>query len=164
MIAAAHAAPLFFTQFKFWEGVSALGLAWLGSYFKWFRPMLKEKQAIEAQKQRETAAIHGFVFGDPGDGVRPEVIAAPIQMKVLTDAVDEAKASNVEVARGQALLEQRMQEQNGSIASIKRTVESIAGRPPVSVAEVKAAMAVDHAGIEERQQQLLDAIKESGSS
>ncbi len=51
-----------------------------------------------------------------------------------------------------------MDEANGTARKTLEMVQKIAGQPPASVAEVKAVMVEEHAGIDARQTALLDAI------
>jgi hypothetical protein len=125
-------APLFFLQPHFLEGVGTVSTFWIGSYFKWFRPMLKERQARERRDDLERDQVYGFVLGMPADSLRPEVIAAPIQMKHLTDAVgqltvtvEEAKESNEAVAAGQAVIVAKMRDQTELVSTMNSSLTAL---------------------------------------
>lgn len=105
--------------------VSGAGAVWTGVYFKYIRPLRKEHEAHEDKARKEREAVYNFVLGMPADGLRPEVVAAPIQLKklsdnvgVLTTTVHEAKASNERVSNEVSQLAQTMVGLDGKVTKI----------------------------------------------
>ena len=137
--------------------VTGIAATWVGVWYRFVRPERqrhdKEKE-LAAQRRRESDT---FMFGGTtNDG--EEIISAPRRMRALELTVAAVVSSNQKVVSGLSVVEQRMDEANGTARKTLEMVQKIAGQPPVSVAEVKAVMVEEHAGIDARQTALLDAI------
>ena len=137
--------------------VTGIAATWVGVWYRFVRPERqrhdKEKE-LAAQRRRESDT---FMFGGTtNDG--EEIISAPRRMRALELTVAAVVSSNQKVVSGLSVVEQRMDEANGTARKTLEMVQKIAGQPPASVAEVKAVMVEEQAGIDARQTALLDAI------
>jgi uncharacterized protein YoxC len=106
--------------------------------------LLKEKRVHEVQEQREREQVYGFVLGMPGDGLRPEVLAAPIQMKHLSDSVvdlvdvvNESKESNDKVVSTVGELANTVKGFRASLSDLDKKVSTVVAGTATLVHESK---------------------------
>ncbi len=140
--------------------ISGIAATWLTLYFKVIRPRMAEHRKHEEERDQQRHEEHDWLHGKPATMGSPEIISAPVQLRAVQD-------SQTQVVASVNALTVRMDEANGtakrtenSVAEIRNLVETLAGRPPATVAEVKAVVAEDHDRIEQRQTEILDVLHE----
>lgn len=138
--------------------ISGITVTWTTLYFKVIRPRMAEHRKHEAEREGQRQEEHDWLHGKPATMGSPEIISAPIQLRKVQDSQDavvaqlESLTDRMDQANGTA------KRTEGNVAKIQALVEELAGRPPATVAEVKAVVTEDHDRIEQRQTEILEAL------
>jgi hypothetical protein len=145
---------------SFFSGIAA---TWTTLYIKVIRPRASEHKKHEAERDKQKQEEHDWLHGSPGGFGKDAQLSAPEQLKIV-------QTSQLLVKQSVDKLTIRMDESNGTMRGIKADVSqirsdiaSLAGKPPATVAEVKAVVDLDHDAIRERQTEIMEALHKEGS-
>ncbi len=118
MIAATH--NLFRDWLFYVATVSGMSFTWLGAYFRWIRPLQAEHRAHEAARHKQDGERTRWYDGETlPDGTI--IDGAPEQLRGVKEKMEG-------VVAGQALLEKRMDEANGTGAKTLKAVKDLQGQ------------------------------------
>lgn len=113
----------------FWVGFTAVATA-IGVagtlYFAQIRPAIQQHKKHEAERDQKRRETDLFLYGVKAiDGVQEETLSAPRRLRALELSVAAVVSSNKKVTEAMTVVEQRMDEANGTGRRTEEKVDAI---------------------------------------
>ena len=153
----------------FWVGftaiVTAIGVG--GTlYFAQIRPAIQQHKKHEAERDNKRRETDAFLYGvKPIDGVQEETLSAPRRLRALELSVGAVVQSSKKVSEAMGVVEQRMDEANGTGKRTEGKVDALSDLVKTIISTAADAKLVSANGHEqvvaltsESQAALLDAV------